>query len=75
MSSVKNVDTREGSYLKAVYPLADGEKGVIFERMESVSIPDSERVLETHLYKDSVAFVIEINARNETSGKYNTEVK
>jgi hypothetical protein len=75
LRKTKPVDPINGSYLKAVYPLADGEKGVIFERMESVSIPDSERVLETHLYKDSVAFVIEINARNETSGKYNTEVK
>lgn len=75
LRKTKPVDIRDGSYLKNVYSLYNGEKGVVFERMESVSVPDSERILESHLYKSSVALIITLKARNETSERYDSEIK
>lgn len=69
------LDPGNGHYLKAVYPLENGEKGVIYERMESLDIPDSERMLEAHSFKDGVAFIVELKTRNETSERYSAEVK
>ncbi|NGX89990.1 hypothetical protein GW579_23200 [Rahnella sp. Lac-M11] len=70
LRKTKPVDPINGSYLKAVYSLENNEKGVVFERMESVSVPDSARILETHLYKDSVAFTLEMKARNGENERY-----
>lgn len=64
------IDPNNGDYLKAIHPLGSGMKGIVFERMESVSVPDSARILEAHFYKDNTAFLLEMNGRNGESTRY-----
>lgn len=75
LKQTKPINPADSPYLKSVHPLTDGVKGVIFERMESIGIPDSERVLEAHFYKDGVAFTQKLKARNETTERYEAEIK
>lgn len=66
----KTVNLQDMPYLKQVYPLPAGMEGVIFERNESVSVPDVGRVLEAHIYTNGVAVEIAMKADNGSARRY-----
>lgn len=57
-------------FLKQMYPLPDGMEGIIFERNESVSVPDAGRILEAHLYTNGIAVEVTMKAENGLSSRY-----
>lgn len=71
------VKDNNNPFLKAIYPLqnsdVDNTHGLIFERMESVGMPDVARVLEGYRWQDDVTLKIEIEARNGSDEKYNQD--
>lgn len=71
----KTVNSEDMPYLKQVYPLPVGMEGVIFERNRGVSMPDSARTLEAHIYTNGVAVEIEMKARNGLSSRYDDDRK
>ncbi|MDK1706684.1 hypothetical protein OSR40_023425, partial [Serratia rubidaea] len=62
-------------FLKQVYALPAGMEGIIFERNDSKSRPDSARILEAHLYTNGVAVEVEFKARNGLSSRYDEDRK
>lgn len=66
----KTVNPQDMPFLKQVYPLPEGMEGVIFERNESVSIPDAGRILEAHLYTNGIAVEVALKAENGLSSRY-----
>lgn len=72
LQNEKCVDEQDRPYLKQVYPLPAGMNGVIFERMESVGVPDVARVLEAYKWEDSVTFKIEVKADDGRASKYDS---
>lgn len=66
----KTVDTADMPYLKNKYPVPQGLKGIIFERVENESVPDAFRILEAHLYSNGVAIKIELSTTNGLDKKY-----
>ncbi|TBL90011.1 T6SS immunity protein Tli4 family protein [Hafnia alvei] len=68
--SVENVP-----YLKRIYPLPHGMKGIIFERASSPGGPDAFRSLEGHVYSNGVAFTTVIEAINPDSPRYDKDKK
>ncbi|MDC6119678.1 T6SS immunity protein Tli4 family protein [Serratia rubidaea] len=62
-------------FLKQVYALPVGMEGIIFERNDSKSRPDSARILEAHLYTNGVAVEVEFKARNGLSSRYDEDRK
>ncbi|RAW92838.1 MULTISPECIES: T6SS immunity protein Tli4 family protein [unclassified Photorhabdus] len=56
-------------YLKNIYRLPQGMKGIIFERMEDQSVPDMARVLEAHLYSNGV----EMKAEDSSAPRYDKD--
>ncbi|ROP49461.1 hypothetical protein EDF81_4473 [Enterobacter sp. BIGb0383] len=69
----KTLNALDLPFLKKVYSLPVGMEGVIFERNDSQSRPDSARVLEAHLYTNGVAVEIEFKSRNGLSSRYNDD--
>ncbi|KFK91698.1 MULTISPECIES: T6SS immunity protein Tli4 family protein [unclassified Serratia (in: enterobacteria)] len=67
------VSAEDAPFLKRVYPLPNGMKGIIFERTSSPGTPDSSRVLEGHIYNNGVAFKTLIKAANADSPRYEKE--
>ncbi|RAW92830.1 MULTISPECIES: T6SS immunity protein Tli4 family protein [unclassified Photorhabdus] len=60
-------------YLKNIYRLPQGMKGIIFERMEDQSVPDMARVLEAHLYSNGVAIKVEMKAEDGSAPRYDKD--
>ncbi|RAW92831.1 MULTISPECIES: T6SS immunity protein Tli4 family protein [unclassified Photorhabdus] len=60
-------------YLKNIYSVPEGMKGIIFERMQNQSVPDAVRVLEAHLYSNGVAIKVEIGATNASAARYDKD--
>ncbi|MGV7963869.1 T6SS immunity protein Tli4 family protein [Photorhabdus tasmaniensis] len=60
-------------YLKNIYSVPEGMKGIIFERMENQSVPDVVRVLEAHLYSNGVAIKVEMEAKNGSAARYDKD--
>ncbi|NHB97524.1 T6SS immunity protein Tli4 family protein [Photorhabdus stackebrandtii] len=60
-------------YLKNIYRLPQGMKGIIFERMEDQSVPDVVRVLEAHLYSNGVAIKVEMKAKDGSAARYDKD--
>ncbi|KEY58899.1 T6SS immunity protein Tli4 family protein [Serratia sp. DD3] len=73
LRNTKTIHPEDGPYLKNIYPLPNGMKGVIFETNFSKIAPDSARKLEAHIYSNGVAFKTEIDARNPDSVRYQKE--
>lgn len=68
------VNPHNSPYLKNIYPIYSNDtKGVIFERMESISVDDFQRVLEAYYWKDGITLKIETQATNGLSQKYDDE--
>jgi hypothetical protein len=66
----RTVNPLDMPFLKAVHALPAGMEGVIFERNVNNSEPDVGRILEAHLYTNSVAVEIEVNADNGSAERY-----
>ncbi|MFC0229144.1 T6SS immunity protein Tli4 family protein [Serratia aquatilis] len=73
LQKTKTIHAEDGPYLKNIYPLPNGMKGVIFETNFSEIAPDSARKLEAHIYSNGVAFKTEIDARNPDATRYQKE--
>lgn len=67
------VSVEDAPFLKRVYPLPNGMKGVIFERTSSPGTPDAFRSLEGHIYNNGVAFKTVIEAINPDSPRYDKD--
>lgn len=70
LKSKKTLNPLDMPFLKQVYVLPEGMDGVIFERNESISVPDVGRVLEAHFYINGVAVEIEMTADNGIADRY-----
>ncbi|CFQ54668.1 Uncharacterised protein [Yersinia frederiksenii] len=68
--AAKTIDIQNMPYLKKIYPLPNGMKGMIFERVKNEAIRDASRVLEAHLYSNGVAIKIELAAMNGLDKRY-----
>ncbi|MBV7556750.1 T6SS immunity protein Tli4 family protein [Enterobacter sp. ENT02] len=66
----KTINPQDMPYLKQVYSLPVGMEGIIFERNQSVSVPDAGRILEAHLYTNGVAVEVAMEAENGLSSRY-----
>lgn len=79
LKNTQPINPIDGNFLKAVYPLSVSNsaeiQGVIFERMESRSVPDSVRILEGYRWLDEVTFKIEMAATNGSASRYDEERK
>ncbi|MDX5631156.1 T6SS immunity protein Tli4 family protein, partial [Brenneria sp. L3-3Z] len=75
LNGEKTVVPLDMPFLKRKFPLPAGMVGVIFERNRSVSVPDSSRILEAHLYSNGVAVEIEVRTRNGLASKYDSDRK
>lgn len=79
LKNTQPINPIDGNFLKAVYPLSVSNsaeiQGVIFERMESRSVPDSVRILEGYHWLDEVTFKIEMAATNGSASRYDEERK
>lgn len=79
LKNTQPIDPIDGNFLKAMYPLSVSNsaemQGVIFERMESRSVPDSVRILEGYRWLDEVTFKIEMAATNGSASRYDEERK
>ncbi|WP_145551314.1 T6SS immunity protein Tli4 family protein [Yersinia intermedia] len=69
----KPLDTVDAPFLKNIYPLPNGMKGVIFETNSSNVAPDVFRKLEVHIYSNGVAFKTELSVKNPDSARYQKE--
>ncbi|KFK91700.1 MULTISPECIES: T6SS immunity protein Tli4 family protein [unclassified Serratia (in: enterobacteria)] len=67
------VSVEDAPFLKRVYPLPNGMKGIIFERTGSPGTPDAFRSLEGHVYNNGVAFKTIIEAINPDSPRYDKD--
>jgi hypothetical protein len=69
----KPFDAVDLPFLKNVYPLSNGMKGVIFETNSGNVAPDVFREFEAHIYSNGVAFKTELSAMNPDSARYQKE--
>ncbi|CAQ84409.1 MULTISPECIES: T6SS immunity protein Tli4 family protein [Photorhabdus] len=60
-------------YLKNIYSVPQGMKGIIFERIENVSVDDAFRVLEAYLYSNGVAIKVEMETTNGSAARYDKD--
>ncbi|OCQ52841.1 hypothetical protein Ppb6_01955 [Photorhabdus australis subsp. thailandensis] len=60
-------------YLKNTYSVPQGMKGIIFERIENVSVDDAFRVLEAYLYSNGVAIKVEMETTNGSAARYDKD--
>lgn len=70
LQAKKTVDNTDMPYLKNIYKIPGALNGIIFERVETESVPDALRTLEAHLYSNGVAIKIELTARNGLDKRY-----
>lgn len=75
LNATKTEDPQDMPYLKKVYKLPYGMKGVIFERNESEGVEDSARVLEAHLYVGMTAVEVEMKADDGSARRYDADRK
>jgi len=77
LKNTQPVDPRDGNYLKAIHPVYSDDpgkmRGVIFERMKSIGIPDVSRILEGYRWQDEVMLKIEMKARNGLAKRYDED--
>ncbi|CQH58815.1 T6SS immunity protein Tli4 family protein [Yersinia frederiksenii] len=71
--ATKNTSSIDMPYLKNTYPLPNGLKGIIFERVESLNVDDAFRVLEAYLYSNGVLIKIEIKLTNGMADRYKND--
>ncbi|MDR9891308.1 T6SS immunity protein Tli4 family protein [Pseudenterobacter timonensis] len=60
----------DGPYLKKIWSLPEGLKGIIFERNESFLTPDSTRIIEAYLYTNGVAIKLQKESVNDSTPRY-----
>ncbi|MFC0229145.1 T6SS immunity protein Tli4 family protein [Serratia aquatilis] len=70
LRKTKTIHAEDGPYLKNIYPLPNGIKGVIFETNSSEGAPDAFRSLEAHIYSNGVAFKTSIDTINSDGERY-----
>ncbi|QBH97050.1 hypothetical protein EKN56_11965 [Limnobaculum zhutongyuii] len=75
LKGTKPVDAKDGEYLKRVYLSHDGMTGKVFERMESISMPDVARVLEGYKWDNDITFKIEMKADDGRASRYDEDRK
>ncbi|QXF33943.1 hypothetical protein CE143_12910 [Photorhabdus luminescens] len=73
LRQTKTVEPIDMPYLKNIYRLPEGMQGIIFERIESRSVPDVVRVLEAHLYSNGVAIKVEMKAKDGSAARYDKD--
>lgn len=73
LQATETIHSRDMPFLKKTIALENGQKGVIFDRNESVSIPGYGRTLETHFYHDGVAFTVTKNFDDLSDDKYSQD--
>ncbi|MEX9251382.1 T6SS immunity protein Tli4 family protein [Pseudenterobacter timonensis] len=60
----------DGPYLKKIWLLPEGLKGIIFERNESFLTPDSTRIIEAYIYTNGVAIKLQKESANDSAPRY-----
>lgn len=70
LRKIKPLHTEDTPFLKNVYPLPNGMKGIIFETNSSRGSPDAFRNLEAHIYTNGVAFKTIIETVNPDGERY-----
>lgn len=73
LRKTQTINSEDAPFLKQVYYLSDGIKGVIFERASSGISPDVFRNLEAHIYNNGVAFKMIIDTVNADGERYQKE--
>ncbi|MEG1089732.1 MAG: T6SS immunity protein Tli4 family protein [Acinetobacter sp.] len=73
LQATKTVSVDEMPYLKNIHSVPQGLKGVIFERNQTPGSYDAFRILEAHVYSNGVAIEIEVNAKNGTAARYDSD--
>ncbi|WP_294610291.1 T6SS immunity protein Tli4 family protein [uncultured Gilliamella sp.] len=77
LKNTKPIDSIDGDFLKAIYPVStdnpDKMQGIIFERMEDITIPDVARILEGYRWQDEVTLKIEMKANNGLAQRYDED--
>lgn len=73
LKETETIHSRDMPFLKKTIALENGQKGIIFDRNESVSIPGYGRTLEAHLYHDGVAFSVTKNFDDLSDDKYSQD--
>lgn len=67
------VEPQDGPYLKKVWKLPDGLKGIMFQRNESLITPDAVQIIESYLYTNGVAIKLLKRTYNDSSPRYEKE--
>lgn len=77
LKHTRPIDIIDGTFLKNSYPIqaTNNGEGIIFERMEDTSTPDSARILEGYRWQDGVTLKIEIKAQNGLASRYDEDRK
>ncbi|WP_323840710.1 T6SS immunity protein Tli4 family protein [Photorhabdus africana] len=73
LRQTKTVKVIDMPYLKNIYSVPQGMKGIIFERIENVSVDDAFRVLEAYLYSNGVAIKVEMETTNGSAARYDKD--
>ncbi|AYD42614.1 T6SS immunity protein Tli4 family protein [Yersinia rochesterensis] len=75
LRNTRTVSAEDAPFLRQIYSLPDGMKGVIFDHNSSDISPDVFRHLEAHFYNNGVAFKTIIEAVNPDSERYEKKRK
>ncbi|OCG28812.1 hypothetical protein A9G45_05080 [Gilliamella sp. HK2] len=79
LKNTRPVNPINGDFLKVIHPVPTRNpqimQGIIFERMEKITIPDVARILEGYRWQDDVALKIEIKATNGLASRYDQDRK
>jgi hypothetical protein len=67
------ISQENAPFLKNIYPLPNGMKGVVFERNDSAMAPDWGRKLEAYLYNNGVSFKTTLDVKNPDAARYQKE--
>ena len=70
LSEIRTNNPENMPFLKKIWPLPIGMKGVIFERNLDFSVNDMVRMLEGYIYNGSVAIKIEKKTMNDLAPRY-----
>ncbi|MCW7547763.1 T6SS immunity protein Tli4 family protein [Photorhabdus sp. APURE] len=70
LRTTKTTDLKDLPFLKKAHHLQGNLYGVIFDRNQNISEPGFSRILETHLYDNGVAFMIEMKFTEISDDKY-----
>ncbi|SCC54746.1 T6SS immunity protein Tli4 family protein [Kosakonia oryziphila] len=64
------ISQEDAPFLKNIYPLPNGMKGIVFEHTSSQVSPDAFRIFEGYVYNNGVSFKTTMEATNADSSRY-----